>query len=175
MKIENFVELTKTKGWMPIAVNDQNEKIKTALNVKPYLGIKAKKELVNDIVNETIIYENGLYKFNGIDQYVVYNMKCIEAYTDLELGDDVEEDYDALCESGLLNKILRTFEDEYNSVLTLLQMQCDYILMDNSVTANINVLLTAATSAINKLGDSASDIFKGVNPEDIAAIISKLK
>ena len=102
-------------------------------------------------------------------------MKCIEAYTDLELGDDIEEDYDALCESGLLNKILRTFEDEYNSVLTLLQMQCDYILMDNSVTANINVLLTAATSAINKLGDSASDIFKGVNPEDIAAIISKLK
>ena len=65
MKIANFVELTKTKGWLPIAVNDQNEKIKTALNVKPYLGIKAKKELVNDIVNnvlKTRIYtsDNGL-------------------------------------------------------------------------------------------------------------------
>jgi len=106
---------------------------------------------------------------------VVYIMKCIEAYTDLELGEDIEEDYDELCKSGLLDKILRTFEEEFNTVLSLLKMQCDYILMDNSVTANINVLLTAATSAINKFGNSASDIFKNVRPEDVAAIISKLK
>ena len=174
MKVQNFIELTKTKGWMPIAVNDQNEKIKSVLNIKSYLSIKDKKELVNDIVNETVIYENGLIKFNGIDQYITYTMKCIETYADLEIN-NLEEDYDALCSTGLLNKILRTFEDEYNSVLSLLQMQCDYILMDNSVTANINVLLTAATNAINKLGDAAGDVFKNVKPEDIAAIVSKLK
>ena len=175
MKVQNFVELTKTKGYMPLAVNDQNEKLKKDLNVKSYLSIKDKKVLIDDIINETIIYENGLYKFNGVDQFVTYTMKCIEAYTDLELGDDIEDDYDELCSTGLLNKILRTFEDEYNSVLSLLQMQCDYILMDNSVTANINVLLTAATNAINKFGDAAGDVFKNVKPEDIAAIVSKLK
>ena len=174
MKIQNFIELTKTKGWMPIAVNDQNEKIKTTLNVKSYLSIKDKKALIDDIINETIIYENGLYKFNGVDQLIYYTMKCIEAYTDLEV-EDIEEDYDFLCSTGLLNKILRTFEEEYSTVLALLQMQCDYILMDNSVTANINVLLTAATNAINKFGDAAGDVFKNVKPEDIAAIVSKLK
>ena len=175
MKITNFIEMTKSKGWMPAVVNDQNEKIKNTLNVKSYLSIKDKKDLVNDIVNETVIYDNGIYKFNAIDQFVVYNMKCIEAYTDLELGDDVEADYDLLCSTGLLHKILKTFEGEYKEILSLLQMQCDYILMDNSVTANINVLLTAATNAINKLGNSASDIFKNINPADIAAILSKLK
>lgn len=175
MKVNEFVQKASAKGYMPITVNEQNDKLKKDLNIKSYLGIKEKKVLIDDIVNDTIIYENGLMKFNGIDQFVVFNMKCIEAYTDLELGEDIEEDYDALCKSGLLNKILRTFEEEYNSVLSLLQMQCDYILMDNSVTANINVLLTAATAAINKLGDSASDIFKGINPEDVMAIISKLK
>ena len=174
MKVQNFIELTKTKGWMPIAVNDQNEKIKATLNVKSYLGIKDKKALIDDIINETIIYENGLYKFNGVDQLICYTMKCIEAYTDLEV-EDIEEDYDFLCSAGLLNKILRTFEEEYSTVLELLQMQCDYILMDNSVTANINVLLTAVTNAINKFGDAAGDVFKNVKPEDIAAIVSKLK
>lgn len=175
MKINEFLEMTKVKGWMPIAVNEQNEKIKDALNVKAYLGIKDKKDLIDKIVDDTLIYDNGLYKFNGIDQYVVYTMKCIEAYTDLELSDDVETDYDALCSTGLLNKILRTFEDEYNTVLSLLQMQCDYVLMDNSVTANINVLLTAATNAMNKFGDSAGDMFKSLKLEDMAAILSKLK
>ena len=175
MKIKEFVELTKTKGWMPIAVADQNEKIKSALDIKSYIGIKEKKALVDDIVNETVIYNNGIYKFNGIDQYVTYTMKCIETYTNLELSNDIEEDYDILCSTGMLNKILRTFEDEYNTVLSLLQMQCDYILMDNSVTANINILLTAATNAINKLGDSAGDMFKNIKPETIAAVLSKLK
>lgn len=175
MKIKNCVEMMNNKGWMPVVVNDQNAKIKSTLNIKSYISIKEKRALVDDIVNETIIYENGLYKFDSISQYVVYTMKCIEAYTDLELGEDIEEDYDELCKSGLLNKIIRNFEEEYNSVLSFLQMQCDYILMDNSVTANINVLLTAATSAINKLGNSANDIFKNIKPEDVAAIISKLK
>jgi len=174
MTIKEFVELTKTKGWMPMTVADQNEKIKATLNVKSYLSIKDKKKLVNDIVDETVIYENGLIKFNGIDQFLCYTMRCIEAYTDLEI-DDMEDNYDLLCSTGLLNKILRTFEEEYNSILSLLQMQCDYVLMDNSVTANINVLLTAATNAINKLGDSAGDMFKNVNPADFAAILSKLK
>jgi len=175
MKINEFVQKATTKGYMPIAVNEQNDKLKKDLNIKSYLGIKEKKKLIDAIVDDTIIYENGLMKFNGIDQYVVYIMKCIEAYTDLELGEDIEEDYDELCKSGLLDKIIRTFEEEFNTVLSLLKMQCDYILMDNSVTANINVLLTAATSAINKFGNSASDIFKNVRPEDVAAIISKLK
>ena len=175
MKIYEFVELTKNKSWMPAVVNDQNEKIKKVLNVKSYLSIKDKKKLVDSIIDETVIYENGLIKFNGIDQYVVYNMKCIEAYTNLELSEDIEDDYDLLCESSLLNKIIRTFEDEYNSILSLLQMQCDYILMDNSVTANINVLLTAATTALNKFGDSAGEMLKNINPEDVISILSKLK
>lgn len=174
MTIKELINLTKTKGWMPMTVADQNEKIKTTLNVKSYLSIKDKKDLVNKIVDETVIYENGLIKFNGIDQYVSYNMRCIETYTDLEI-ENLEDDYDLLCSTGLLNKILRTFEEEYNSILSLLQMQCDYILMDNSVTANINVLLTAATAAINKLGDSAGEMFKSVKPEDVVAILSKLK
>ena len=174
MTIKEFVNKAKTKGFMPISADEQVAKLKKELEVKTYLGIRAKKELVQEIVDETIIYENGLFKFNGIDQFVTLNMFAIRACTNLEI-EDIENDYDLLCESGLMNKVLATFESEYKEVLSLLQMQCDYVLMDNSVTAQLNVLLTAATDVINKIGDSTGEIFKNINPEDVAAILNKFK
>lgn len=174
MKITEYVEKATAKGYMPAAVNQQDDKIKKDLEVKSYLGIKAKRKLIEDIVDETVIYENGLLKFNGVEQYVVYTMRCIEAYTDLELSDDLEEDYDALCSCGLLAKILRTFDDEYKSVLSLLQMQCDYVLMDNSVTSKINVVLNSMTDTLNKIADGVEKKMNEINPEDLQKVTELL-
>lgn len=170
MKINEFVKKATTKGYMPATVEQQNEKLKKDLEVKSYLSIKDKRKLVEKIIDDTIIYDSGLFKFNGIDQLVYYNMRCIEAYTNLELSDDIEDDYDALVSSGLMNKILGVFESEYTEILSLLQMQCDYILLDNSITAKVNVLLNAMTNGVNKLSDSIIDIFKDIKPEDIQKI-----
>lgn len=170
MKVNEFVEKVTKKGYMPATVDQQNEKLKKDLEVKSYLSIKDKKKLVEQIVDDTIIYDSGLFKFNGIDQLVYYNMRCIEAYTNLELSDDIENDYDLLCQSGLMNKILATFENEYTEILSLLQMQCDYILLDNSITAKVNVLLSAVTNGVDKLSDSIIDTFKNIKPEDIQKI-----
>lgn len=174
MKIKEYVEKATAKGYMPAAVNQQDDKIKKDLEIKSYLGIKAKRKLIEDIVDETVIYENGLLKFNGVEQYVVYTMRCIEAYTNLELSDDLEEDYDALCSCGLLAKILRTFDDEYQSVLSLLQMQCDYVLMDNSVTSKINVVLNSMTDTLNKIADGVEKKMNEINPEDLQKVTELL-
>ena len=174
MKITEYVEKATAKGYMPAAVNQQDDKIKKDLEVKSYLGIKAKRKLIENIVDETVIYENGLLKFNGVEQYVVYTMRCIEAYTNLELSDDLEEDYDALCSCGLLAKILRTFDDEYQSVLSLLQMQCDYVLMDNSITSKINVVLNSMTDTLNKIADGVEKKMNEINPEDLQKVTELL-
>lgn len=170
MKINEFVKKAMTKGYMPATVDQQNEKLKKDLEVRPYLSIKDKKKLVDRIIDDTIIYDNGLFKFDGIDQLVCYNMRCIEMYTNLELSEDIEDDYDALVSSGLMNKILATFENEYTEVLSLFQMQRDYILMDNSVASKVNILLVSATNAINKLADAAEESFKDIKPEDVQKI-----
>lgn len=174
MKINEFVKKATTKGYMPAAVNQQDEKLKKDLEVKPYLGIKAKRKLIEGIIDETVIYENGLLKFNGVEQYVTYTMRCIEAYTNLELSDDLEDDYDALCSCGLLAKILRTFDDEYQSVLSLLQMQCDYVLMDNSITSKINVVLNFATNTLNKIADAVEKKMNEIKPEDLQKVTELL-
>lgn len=160
MKILEFIQVVnnnKAKLYNKADKNALQNFIKQTLNIKSYISIKEKKQLVEDIVSETIIYENGLLKFNGIDQYIVYAMKCIEAYTDLELSDDIENDYDELSKVGLLEPITSTFAEEYKTVLTLLQMQCDYILMDNSISSKVGVFLTSVYSIIDKLANSLSN------------------
>lgn len=177
MKVSEFVKKVNEKGYMPVVVDQQKAKLKKDLDVKDYLSIKEKKELISDIIDTTILYENGVYKFNGIDQYVTYTMMCIGAYTNLELSDDLEEDYDALCKAGVLIKILATFEDEYQSVLTLLQLQCDYILSDNSVTVKVNKFLDSILTIVDKFSNSvvqSIDKFDtsriNVNEDDIKKI-----
>ena len=160
MKINEFVQKVsenKTKLYNKADKNALSNFIKKTLEVKDYISIKEKKQLVEDIVSETVMYENGLLKFNGIDQYITYVMKCIEAYTNLELSDDIEDDYDELSKTGLLEPITSVFAEEYKAVLTLLQMQCDYILMDNSISSKVGVFLTSVSSTIDKLANSLSN------------------
>ena len=160
MKINEFVQkvnANKTKLYNKADKNALSNFIKQTLEVKDYISIKEKKQLVEDIVSETVMYENGLLKFNGIDQYITYVMKCIEAYTNLELSDDIEDDYDELSKTGLLEPITSVFAEEYKAVLTLLQMQCDYILMDNSISSKVGVFLTSVSSTIDKLANSLSN------------------
>lgn len=160
MKILEFIQVVnnnKAKLYNKADKNALQNFIKQTLEVKDYISIKEKKQLVEDIISETVMYENGLLKFNGIDQYITYVMKCIEAYTNLELSDDIEDDYDELSKTGLLEPITSVFAEEYKAVLTLLQMQCDYILMDNSISSKVGVFLTSVSSIIDKLANSLSN------------------
>lgn len=131
--------------------------LKKKLEVKEYLGIKAKKELIDTIVNECILYEDGVFKFNDIDKYVCFTMRTIEAYTNLELSDDLEDEYDLLCESKLLDSIIGTFKKEYDDVNILLQMKCDYVLNSNSLEAQVGRFLDGVLEKVDVLVDSLSN------------------
>ena len=127
MKINEFIDkMTQNKSKLLKAEQIQAF-IKKELNIKEYLSIKDKKRLIDNIVNECILYEDGVFKFDDIDKYICFTMRTIAAYTDLELSDDIEGDYDALCESKLLNAVIETFTGEYENIKVLLQMKCDYI------------------------------------------------
>lgn len=131
-ELVDFMNSSKT-------VNDKQrlELLKKYLNVKGYLSVKDKKDIVNNIVNKTIIYSDGVYKFNDFDKYVTYIMYTIDNYTDLELSQDIEDDYDALCKSGLLNTIISTFKTEYDEIGIMLEMECDYLLSENNIESQI--------------------------------------
>lgn len=135
MRVNELVDFMNSNK----AMNDKQrfELLKKHLNVKGYLGVKDKKDIVSNIINKTIIYSDGVYKFNEFDKYVTYIIYTIDSYTDLELSQDIEDDYDALCKSGLLNAVINTFKTEYDEIGVMLEMECDYLLSENNIESQI--------------------------------------
>lgn len=129
------------------------EVLKKKLEVKDYVSFVTKRNLVRSIVNECILYENGMFKFNDIDKYVCFTMRAIETYTNLEI-ENLEEDYDLLCESKMLEFIINTFKKEYDDVNILLQMQCDYELSNNSIGSQVGRFLDGLLEKMDVLVDA---------------------
>lgn len=171
MTINEFVEsMNKDKNKIQKAEQLQAF-LKKKLEVKEYMSIKQKKELIEDIVNECVLFDNGIFKFDDIEKYVVFTMKVIEAYTNLELSDDIENDYDALCEANLLDAVISTFKKEYDDVNVLLQMKCEYILSNNNIEAQVGKFLS---DILDKLDDFASVLNNKISDFDISKLpISK--
>lgn len=154
MKIEKFVEImeaNKGKIYSKANANAMSDFIKKTLEVKDYLPLQEKKDLISKIIDSSIIYENSMYKFDEIDKYVYLVMFSIVAYTNIELSDDIENDYDELCRSGLLTMIVDSFKDEYKSVMMLLDMQCNYILADNALGAKIGAFVESLSKNLDSL------------------------
>lgn len=154
MKIEKFVEImeaNKGKIYSKTNANAMSDFIKKTLEVKEYLPLQEKRDLISQIIDKSIIYENSMYKFDEIDKYVHLVMLSIAAYTNIELSDDIENDYDVLCRSGLLTMIVDSFKDEYKSVMMLLDMQCNYILADNALGAKIGAFVESLSKNLDSL------------------------
>ena len=153
MKVMEFVSLINNNKNKMLKNEQLQQLISRALEVKPYISIKEKKNLIDDIINDCIIYEDGILKFDEIDKYVVFTMRTIVAYTNLELSGDMETDYDMLCEAKLLNTVVETFAGEYENVRSMLQMRCDYILNGNNIEAQFGKFLTRIMDNVDLLFD----------------------
>ena len=174
MKINELVNLMTQNKSKLLKAEQIQAFLKKELDIKEYLSIKRKKALIDNIINECILYENGVYKFDDTDKYIYFTMRTIETYTNLELSDDIEDDYDLLCEAKLLNSIIETFTGEYENVKVLLQMKCDYILSSNTIESQLgrflDSLLDKVDSVVDVLSDKVSNFDMNqlqVNMEDI--------
>lgn len=163
MKINELAMLMNQDKNKLMKVEQKQELLKKILEVKSYLSIKDKKELVQDIVDECILYEDGVFKFDDIEKYICFTMKVIATYTNLELSDDIEDDYDMLCETKLLDFVINAFKQEYDEVNILLQMKCDYILSNNNIEAQVGKFLTAISDKLDLLSDVLVDKMGNIN------------
>lgn len=185
MKIKEFVEImeaNKSKIYSKTDANAMSNFIKKTLEVKEYLPLQEKKDLISKIIDTSIIYENSMYKFDEIDKYVHLVMFSIAAYTNVELSDDVENDYDELCKNGLLDTVVDTFRGEYQSVMMLLNMQCNYILADNALGAKLGAFVEGLSKNIDSLAGvlktkvEAMDLdMSSIDLNNIQSLLEKFK
>lgn len=157
MKINEFVEKVNQNKGKLLKAEQVQAFVNKELEVKTYLSIKDKKQLVQDIAMECVLYEDGMFKFDGIDKYICFTMRTIAAYTNLELSDDIENDYDALCGSKLLNTVIGAFNGEYEIIKVLFQMKCDYILGGNTVEAQFGIFFSGISEKIEVLVNALAE------------------
>ena len=161
MTVRELAELVNNNKNKLLKPEQLQVMLKKELEVKDYLSIKDKKQLVEDIVNECVLWDNGVFKFDEIEKYVVFTMRTIAAYTNIELSTDIEDDYDELCRTKLLGTIIELFDTEYNEISLLLRMKCDYILNENSIEMQVGKFLNNISEKIDvfaeKLGNQVEN------------------
>ena len=156
MKIREFIDFINNPKNKMLKSEQLQQLVTKTLEVKNYISIKEKKNLIDDIINSCIIYEDGVFKFDEIGKYIVFTMRTIAAYTNLELSSDMETDYDMLCEAKLLNMIVESFSGEYENVRSMLQMRCEYILSGNNIEAQFGKFLTGIMDKLDVFTDVLS-------------------
>lgn len=109
----------KTKG-KELTKEEELALISNMIHPKSYIPISKKKEIVKDIIKQTVIQDDNLnIKYDGCDKYLITMMRFINEYTDLHVD---EKGYDQICAERLLNKIIATFGEEYDVILGIMNV-----------------------------------------------------
>ncbi len=163
MTIKEFVNVIKENT---ISVTD-------LIATKRYISSEEKIRLAKEVVDFSVEYDRGFVKFDSYAKHLSFIFNVIETHTNLCFSDnwaDKMQEYDLLCENGLLEAIIDTFRRDYEVSLEVLDMMCDDMLADNSIEASISKLAQSVSENLDVFVGELSDKFKDF---DIKKIIPK--
>lgn len=156
------------------------------LEVKKYIGIAYKKELAELVLdNCTSIVDDEIH-IDSVEKYMLFTVAVIGMHTNLEFSyeDDSEfstiDDYDALCESGLLIKIIDTFKDDYLACQEVLNMVTSDRLQTNMTIEKkiykfVDAIETTLSGAINNVTDKLNLDALNVNQDTLMQFFDIVK
>lgn len=157
MKINEFIEAVKKNP------NQANVVCKKIVKTK-YIPVLEKRQLAELVYENSTAIENGVVKVDSLSKYLIFTLLMLNRYTELEFtvdenGAATEEaikEYDALCENGLINKIIAEFEEDYVRANEIM----NYVFQDNLAVNNTveAVVGKAATTLLNIVDGFANTI-----------------
>lgn len=168
MKVNEFIEkyqagrVLNTKA-NPNAVGDF---IKKTLEIKEYVPFRVKQKAVQTVVKTCTDEVDGVKKNDAVSQYVSFVIAMLTLHTNLECDDPIN-DYDALCEAGLLNLIIETFMADYNECEALMKMCVAAELEDNNINVLVGKFLNKIIEFVSSL--NLQDLF-GISEEDLTLL-----
>ena len=128
MKINELVEKYQKNARINIA---------QTIEAQPYIGIELKRHLASLVLDNCTTIIDGEIHIDSIEKYLLFTLAVISAHTNLEFSseDDTDhsaiDDYDTLCETGLLSKVIETFKDDYAACQEVLNMMTSDRLQNN--------------------------------------------
>lgn len=106
---------------------EKNNRIDIAkeIETEPYIGIMQKRQIAELVLNNCTYVVDGEIHIDSVERYMLFTMSVIAAHTNLEFdyeNNAAVDDYDILCKSGLLIKVIDTFKDDYAACQEILNM-----------------------------------------------------
>ena len=162
MRINEFIEYMGKNVNRAMKQDDIVKLVKKQLEVKNYISIKEKKNLVDRIIEKCIYFENNTFRIDAIDSYIYFTMFTIDTYTNLEI-DDVEDCFDALSESGLMPAVIAALGQEYQDVQTFLNMKRGEILENKSLEMQLGKFFEGALDKVEEFSEGIMSAIDGLN------------
>lgn len=134
-----------------------------ALEVREYIPITEKRLIIEKLILEIMTEDGLLVTYDSIVKDMVFSLASICVYTNLEATTD--EDYDKLCETGLLDEIfkkigMRDFRDFH----TMFEIRFEDYMRD------ANTLM----GTVNKLFKEFKEVFEQLDPEQLKSLLKLL-
>lgn len=152
MTVQEFINDFKKDKVANTNINDHvvSDYIKKKLEVKEYIPIAEKQNVIYTVVDNAMENVHGFTATHSIEQYVEFVMAMLRTHTNLEI-EDAYADYDLLSQTGLLNAVMSTFQEDYEACNIFLNMYVKDTLQYNSTQYPL-------ASLLDNIGDSLQDL-----------------
>ena len=138
------------------------------IEVVPYLPIATKKQIIDQIVLNSIIEVDGMKVLDPINKYIALNVSMITFYS------NIDGDFDDMCEYGIIEYVKDKIKNEYYFICDMLgdTIQTE-IETHNSLVGMLNRNITTLVAkiptedAIKSLVTELPNIIKNVNPDTL--------
>lgn len=175
----NKIQNTKAA---PNAVNDF---LKNKLSIIAYVPFMDKQKIIDMVLEQSMHEEYGIKKVDSVGQFVGFLVAMIMAHTNLQFDENaVIDDYDSLCEAGLVEPIVDMFRKDYDEAGVLLKMVLAQKLEDNNLAAIVAKFLDGILDRLDGVGEVPKEAVGNIDlqkligtdfkEEDLAALKSLL-
>ncbi len=164
MLVKEFVQLYKDSKVQNTKINPNaiEEFIRSKLEIVEYLPFVEKRALCEKVLDASCETKGAIVEVDSVSRYILFTVSVLTKYTSLEFGktdgvDSIDE-YDMLCQSGLLNEILSVIAGEYevcNNILNM--MMADIDANNNNVAAVFDKALQQILDYVGNFADVLSD------------------
>jgi hypothetical protein len=164
MKVTEFISEFENKKVQNTKLNEHAvfDYIKTTLEVKEYLPFADKRDLCANVLDNSCFTNGSIVEVDSVSRYFFFTIAVISKYTNLEFEntDDLDaiDQYDMLCQSGLLNEILDVIGGEYEVCNNMLNMMmADINANNNNVAVVVNKALQKVLGSVDVLVNALAD------------------
>ena len=157
MKVMEFIDI--------MSKENSAKRISAIIETKKYLPIAEKRRIAETVIEACTTDSGGFIQIDSLDKYIMFTIAVISNYTNLEFGSngDYLSDYDKLCEAGLLDAVISTFDKEYARINEILNMLLNDKLQHNSTEASIAKVVDSANNYMDKLINTLKNKIEEMN------------